>query len=80
MIVAIVCVVGLVGVITVLPELTADSVTGNVVATECGHCDGLPVCAAKAGQAIDYPNACAATCDNARIIYDQSCDAIPRAN
>lgn len=84
MILAIVFVVGVVGLITVMPLLPraqADSPTGNVVKSEeCGRCNGPPVCAGKASKAIDYPNACAAVCDNARILYDAPCDQIPRAN
>ena len=85
MIVAIVFIVGLVGFFTILPasDMTA-SVTGNVVrevtpVNPCTTCEGDPVCAGKKGKVIDYPNACAAQCDDARVLFPAACAQIPRA-
>lgn len=89
MIVSIVFVVGLVGLLTVLPstdggrKFASNDLTGNVVvdatANECGSCFGVPVCAAKDGRARNYDNACAARCDDAKILYNAVCERIPRA-
>ena len=91
MIVAIVFVVGLVGFLTVLPHtdigasIAQNDLTSNVVqdtasatTDACGHCVGSPVCGGKNGKAIDYPSACAAQCDGARIVFGQECSRIPQ--
>ena len=81
MILAIVFVVGVVGIITTLPHEPIGA-TGNAVSdvSRCGQCSGYPVCGGKAEKAIDYPNACAAECDDARVIYDAPCSQIPHAS
>jgi hypothetical protein len=95
MIVSIVFVVGFVGFLTVMPrtevstsETTSESdgLTGNVILAQppasdaCASCNGDPVCAVKDIKAYNYPSACAAHCDNAKVIFDDLCERIPRAN
>jgi hypothetical protein len=52
--------------------------TGHVV-DPCASCEGLPVCAGKDGVASNYGSACAAMCDDARVIYQDLCEKIPKA-
>ena len=57
------------------------SPAGNVVRDPdpCSSCDGTPVCAALGSTVYTYPNACAATCGGARVVYEKKCTEIPRA-
>jgi hypothetical protein len=81
MIAALIFVVGAVGFMTVSDSWRGD-VTGNVILEQentCGSCQGTWVCAAKAGKVYNYPSACDAQCDNAKVIYDAVCERIPHA-
>jgi hypothetical protein len=82
MIVGIVFLVGLVGLLTVvdLPKSSGTLLSGNVVAgnrvgEDCTACAGEPVCAGKEEVARNYPSACAARCDYARVLYSGTCEA-----
>ena len=80
MIAGILFVVALVGFMTVSGGFHGP--TGNVVreSNACGACVGDWVCAAKNGIATNYPSACAASCDDARILYGAVCERIPHAS
>ena len=88
LIVSIVSVVILIGVFTIVDvsvpdlRLSGDSLAGNVVYNQgstCTHCIGKTVCAVKDGKMSDYKSSCDAICNNAKIIYDNYCSAIPSA-
>jgi len=88
-IIGIVILVAAVGYWTVAPErsvvlidgVAGDGISGNVVlspsADDCSGCEGSPVCAVKGQKAFNYPSACAAVCDGARVVYDDVCERIP---
>ena len=82
MIIGILALLVAVGVYTITPQEYFDSMSGMVVysAADCSRCFGTPICAVKGQRAINYESACAATCDNARVIYDDFCEKIPKAN
>lgn len=90
MIISIVFIVGFVGFLTVMPHSAdtttsgqSNSPTGNVVLEQqsnCGACNGDPVCAVKDTKAYNYPSACAASCDGARVLYGDVCERIPHAS
>jgi len=81
MIAGILFVVALVGFMTISGGF--HSPTGNVVSESSNTCDacvGDWVCAAKNGVVSNYPSACAASCDDAHVIYDAVCERIPHAS
>ena len=75
-IVSILFVVALVGLFTLGP---GDGITGRVVQDPCSSCTGTPVCAAQGDVVMNYPNACTAQCEHARIVYPDLCERIPQA-
>lgn len=90
--VAIVAVVGIFSKVDFNVNL-GEGITGNVVANtpnsvitpatsfDCSSCMGYrPVCATRNHRAMTYDNECEAVCDNAKVIYNDFCANIPRAN
>jgi hypothetical protein len=78
LIVGIVFLVGAIG----FMSISSNGITGNAVYEQqpsCDACTGTPVCAAKLGRVTNYPNACAAECEGAKVVYDNACERIPRA-
>ena len=76
----IVLLVGVIGFLTI-DRSGSETPAGNVIDEACRSCPafGVPVCAVRGATAFDYPNACLAACDDARVILDGPCRSIPRA-